>query len=184
MPLIDLVDQRRQQAAHLHRPFAATRALLGDREHPLLGLIDQLARLASVAGEGGSRDFASRVDQPAQERALADDLRVGAHIGRRGRIARQRAEVPQSAGGLEPAAAFELLGHGDHVSRPAGGNQLGQGRVDELVIRPVEILGNDQVPDLVPGQGVDEQSADDGLFGFDRMRGRRASGVGDFTLPA
>ncbi len=52
------------------------------------------------------------------------------------------------------------------------------------VIRSIEIVGDDQVTDLVPGERVDEQPAEDGLLGFYRMRRRRGPGVGHLDVTA
>ena len=85
--------------------------------------------------------LAPGLDQPAQQRALAHDLRVGAHVGR-GRAYRapacrdRRGRRPPSA-----ARAFELLGHRHRIAGLAALDQLGERLEDQPVIGAVEILG-------------------------------------------
>ena len=177
MPLVDLVDQWRQQRTDLDRPIAPTGALLGDGEHLPLGLVDQIPGRAAVIGEGRRCNRAAGRDQAPQERALADDLRIGADIGRGRRVARQAPQVGETAGSFQPAIAVQVFRGCDHVGGLAAGDQLGQRTEYQLVVGAVEIVSDDDVANLVPGRRVDEQPANDRLLRFHRMRWRQRTGV-------
>ena len=60
-------------------------------------LIDQLARRLTVVVEHRRDDVGAGPDQLPQQRTLAHDIRVRAHVGGGGRIARDGAEVGKAA---------------------------------------------------------------------------------------
>ena len=68
-------------------------ALLGDLEHLLLGAVDELAGGLPFVVEDGGNDLGAGLDELTQERALPDDVRIGADIRGSGRIAGERAEI-------------------------------------------------------------------------------------------
>ena len=71
-------------------------------------------------------------------------LRIGAHVGGGGRVARERAEIGKAAGVLELADALELLGDRDDVAGLGLAGERGDGVEDQPVIGAIEILGRDQ----------------------------------------
>ena len=173
VPLVDLVDDRRQQRAHRNRAVALAEAAFGDLEHPLLGLVHQLARRLPVVDVHGRGDVGAGADQLPQQRALAHDVRVGADVGRGRGIAGDGAQVGKAAGSFELADALEVLGDGHHVARLGiPGKHCDRG-VDQLVIVAIEVLGDQLVGDVVLGARIDEQAAQDCLLGLDRMRRNR-----------
>ena len=80
------------------------------------------------------------------------------------------AEVGQAAGAVLVLARLDRLGDRDHVGRLALLDQLGDVAEDAAVVVAVEILGRDQVGDLVEGLVVEQQAAQQRLLGLDRMR--------------
>ena len=78
-------------------------AALGDLEHPLLGAVDQLACGLALVVEDRRGDLGAGADQLPQQRALAHDLGVGAHVGGSRRVAGERAEIGKAAGVVQPA---------------------------------------------------------------------------------
>ncbi len=82
---------------------------------------DSALSTRSFAGEAfgvehRTGDLVARRDQLTQQRALANELRIRAHVRRRGRIAHERAEISESARLLQLAELLELLGDGDDVA--------------------------------------------------------------------
>jgi hypothetical protein len=76
---------------------------VGDLEDGALGALDDLARWCLVAVDAGL-DRIGGGEEAAQERALADDLRVLAQVAHRRDRGGQRVDLRLAAGGLEPAA--------------------------------------------------------------------------------
>ena len=87
-------------------PSRAPRALLGNLKDALLGAVDELARRQSLVAEHRGGDLGACADELPQQRALAHDVGVGAHVGSRGRIARQGAEVGKAAHLLQKPGAL------------------------------------------------------------------------------
>jgi hypothetical protein len=160
VPLVDLVDQRRQQRAHAHDAGAGAQALFGDLEYQALRAIHQVARREPIIAEHRGGDLAPGFDQSAHERALAHDLGIAARIGGGGRITRERSEVGEPASVGEPAAPLELLGDRHDVRRPSGRDQFSERLEDQPMVRAVEIFGGNDIGDLVPGRLVDQQCAE------------------------
>ena len=68
--------------------------------------------------------------------------------------------------------AFQGLGDGDDVDGLAPLEQVEDDRVDLGVGLPVEILGPEELGDLDHRVAVDQDRAEDGLLGFDGLRGQ------------
>ena len=75
----------------------AAGALLGDMQDLRLGLVEDLLRAASERVVGRVRNVAGGCGKLAQDRAIADDLRVVPDIRRRRHIADQRTKVGKPA---------------------------------------------------------------------------------------
>src|SRR5882762_8326576 len=140
VPVIDLIDDPGEQLADRHRAVALAEAPFGNIEHALLGAVNQLARGLAVVVEHGGGDVGAGADQLPQQRALAHDVRVGAHVGGRGGVARNRAQVGESAGRLEPAGALQMLGHRHYVAGFAFPGERADGGENQLVIGTVEVF--------------------------------------------
>ena len=93
-----------------------------------------------------------------------------------GRVARQRTQVGQAADLIEQSLALQMPGQGDGIAGLVAFDQPGDGLENQPVIVAVEILGDHAVGDLVPGGGIQHQSAEHRLLGFDGMR-RQAQAV-------
>ena len=90
--------------------------VVGDLEHGALGPLDELARRRLVAVDAGL-DLVGGGEQAAQERAVADDLRVLAQVADRGDGGGERVDLRLAAGRVEPAARAQVLGDGEDVDR-------------------------------------------------------------------
>ena len=71
---------------------------------------------------------------------------------------------------VEHSLALEMPGQGDGIARLVALDQAGDRREDQPVIVAVKILGEHPVGDLIPGRGIEHQSAEHRLLGLDRMR--------------
>src|SRR5690606_11969737 len=91
--LVDALDhlgEERRQALEATLPPGT---ILRDGEHPRLGLVEQLAGVPSIGIERRAGDVVRRADEPAQQRAIADDLAVATYVGRRRRLLSERIEI-------------------------------------------------------------------------------------------
>ena len=131
-----------------------------------------LKALVAISSRGG--------DQLAQDRALAHDLRVAAHVGRARHALRQRVEVGQAARILGLAGHLQVLVDGDDVGRLAGADQRADGAEDDLVLEAVEVGLGDDVGGAIPGAVVQQQAAEHALLGLDGLR--RHAQLGDFVV--
>ncbi len=123
---------------------AAADPVLREVEHHLLGLVDELVRLARpVPAE--PLDLLADEREPAERRHLAHDLRVVARV-RRGRDEGGDLVDPLLPADLvDLAALVELVGDRDRVDRLAVLVQLERGEVDLRVRLPVEVAGVDDL---------------------------------------
>ena len=76
------------------------------------------------------------------------------------------------AGLVELAVALEVFRHGHDIAGTRFGDERTDRLEDQAMVVAVEIIGGNTVTDLVPGGGVEQQAAQDGLLGLDRMRWR------------
>ena len=105
------------------------------------------------------------VDQPPQDRLLADDVGVVGGVGgdrhRRG----DRVQVGGTADALELAAPLELVGDGHHVGRLAATVEVDDRVVDRLVAGPVEVGAPDHLGHVGDGVLGDHHRAQHRLLG-------------------
>ena len=109
MPLVDLVDDLRQDVADRLGALAPAEALLRDLEDLLLGAVDQLASGLALVVEDGGGDLRAGLDELPQERSLPDDIGISADIGGGGRIASEGTDVCQAADGFQLRRTLQLL---------------------------------------------------------------------------
>ena len=167
---VEAIDRGAEHLAHRHEARAQLPAFLRDLENAALGLVDEFGgRLAFVLVRA-ARDLAADADQLPQQRALADDVGVGADVFGRGRVARESREVRETAGLVGQARARQALGQRDRIARLALLRKVEDRGEDQLVIAPVEVFGTQAVGDGVPGAVVEQQAAEHRLFGFERIR--------------
>jgi hypothetical protein len=62
-----------------------------------------------------------------------------------------------------------MTGQGDGVAGLIALDQAGNSLENEPVIIAIKVLGEHPIGNLVPGGGIEHQTAEHGLFGFDRM---------------
>ncbi len=168
--LLHLVQQVHHEGVERLEALLVARALFADGEDLGFGLVQDLLDRLSLRIEGRRGDFVARRDELAQDGALAHDLRVAADVGGAGNVLRQIVEIGQPAHLLGLAQALQLAEDRDHVRRLAGIHQLADGRIDELVLVPVEIPVHQQVTHPVPGHVVEQQAAQHAGLGLQRMR--------------
>ena len=114
------------------------RALLREVEDDLLGLVDELGRLARAL-PAEARDLAAGPDEPAERGRLADDLRVVAGVRARRDESRQLVDARFAADVLELAPLVELVDERDRVDRLALRVQRERRAVDLGVALAVEL---------------------------------------------
>jgi hypothetical protein len=157
----------------LDRPEVLRAVVVGDLEHRALGPLDELARRAVLLGDA-LLDLVGRVEEPPDERVLADDARVLTGVAGGGHRCGEPVDRARAARLLEVAGRAQLLGDGQHVDRLALAVQAHHRRVDEPVAPAVEVVGleallDDQRVHRALGQ---EDRAEDGVLGLERVRRR------------
>ena len=145
------------------------RALFGNLEDCLFSAIDEFAGTLTLLLEDRRRDFIAGLREPAQQRALAHDRRIGPDVRGGRRVARELTDVREAAGILEATAALEMLGYRDDVAGLALTRQQPDAFEDQPVVGPVEILGPQHIADAVPRGSIEHQAAEDGLLRLDGM---------------
>src|SRR3984957_6416189 len=153
MPGVDLVDERRQQSLRRLRPVAASRALFGYLKDALLGAVDELACGQSLVAEHRGCDVGARADELPQERTLANDAGIGAHVGGRGRIAHQSSEIGNPTPPPEKSRALQLLGHRYGIAGLAGAGEGAYRLKDLPMVGTIEVAGAHDVGDIFPEIG-------------------------------
>src|SRR5690606_31989412 len=141
-----------------------------DLEYALLGEIDELLDGAAFGIVRARGDVAADLYQLSQQRAVADDPRVGTNIGRARRVLDELCEVAETARSLELPLPAELLADRHGVRRLVQVDELGDRAEDQAVIGAVEMLRGDDVRDLIPRALVEQQAAEQRLLGLDRVR--------------
>ncbi len=151
-------------------------ALFGDLEDHAFGVVDELVRRAAFVFVGTGGNFATDADQLPQQRALAHDVGIRADVVGRGRVARKAREIREPAGFFFLALADQVLGERDGVARLTPRGKLGDGLENDLVVATVEVVGQQAVGDGVPGAVVEQQAAEHGLLGLERVRRNAQAG--------
>ena len=153
---------------------------LGELEDDLLGLVDEVRRVARpVPAE--PRDLAARADEAAQGRHLADDLRVVAGVRGRGDERRELVDSRPAAGALELAALLELVDERDRVDGLAAGVERERAAIDLRVALAVEVARVEDFADRPDRTGGEHHRAEDGLLRVEILRWNRGGlrGLGD-----
>ena len=179
--LVDAIDDARQHGLDRDETDLAARTALGDFEHGALGVVDDFARLAAFRFERADDDLVARCNELAQHRTLAHDVGIGADVGGSRRIARERTQVGEPSDLVEHAENLEMARQGHGIARLAALDQGGRGFEDQPMVAAVEILGEHAIGNLVPGGGVQHETAQDRLLRLDRVR-RQAQGFADTAL--
>jgi hypothetical protein len=165
------LHQLRQRLEVLRRPTVGYRVHLG------LGPVDDLVDVA-LPRVRHLTDPDRRVDQPAQHRLLADDLRVPSGVGRDRHRGQQGVQVGSATDPEQLAALAELVGHGDRVGRLAAAVEVGDGVVDLLVGRPVEVRAADRLHHVRDGVLAHQHGAEHALLGLHVLRRRTVGQLG------
>ncbi len=171
----DAVHDVRQRRVVLGRPAVGDLVDLG------LRLVDDVVDLA-LAGVADLHDAGAGVDQPPQDRLLADDLGVVARVGRDRHVGRQRVEVGGSADPGELAPALQRRRHGDRVGRLAPAVEVDDRVVDQLVGRAVEVDAADRLRAVGDGVLGEHHRAQHALLGRLVLRRHPATAGGPRRL--
>jgi hypothetical protein len=146
---LDLVERLGHQLAQ--RLIVLARTPVGDAVDLGLRTVDDVIDLA-LADIAELGDLGARVDEPAQDRLLADDLGVVAGVGRDRHAGDQVVQVRRAADAIEVAAALQLGHDGNRIGRLAPTVQVDDRVIDDLVGRTVEVDATDRLDDV--GDGV------------------------------
>ena len=149
--------------------------VVGDLEDGALGPLDELARRRLVAVDAGL-DLVGGGQQAAQQRAVADDLRVLAQVADGGDRRGERVDLRLAAGRVEPAARAQVLGDGEDVDRLARREEREHRLVDLAMALAIEVLDLQALLDherVVRAIG-EQHRPEHGLLGLDRVRRRGA----------
>ena len=146
------------------------RARLGDLEDLGFGLVEQRLGVLARGAQRARGDLVTDRHQLAQDRTLADDLRVTPDVGRRRRVVGELGDVGEAAGLLRLAVLLQRLEHGDGIRRPPLVDQLGDVAIDATVVVAIKVRLVHQVGDALPGLVVEQDATDQRLLGLQRMR--------------
>ncbi len=80
--------------------------------------------------------------------------------------------MSEAARFAEASLALQVLRNGNRVGRLAGGRQSRNRLEDQLVVGTVEVLTAQDVRDLAPGGGIEQQPAEHRLLRLQRVRRR------------
>ena len=117
---------------------AARHRFLAEAEDRLLGLAQRLVGF-EAAVERRAGDVAARLDEPAAERALFDDLDVGVDAAEVGQVDVEAGEVGEAADGVELRLLLQPSLQGAQVDLGAGTLKIDHRPVDALVALEVEV---------------------------------------------
>ena len=170
MQQIDTIDSVRKNRLERSEPYLATGAFLGDLEHQALSLIDDIRCAAPVGGIGAAADLIAGMNECPKGRVLAQDRCIGFDIGRTGGFIGERRQVFEPAGSLQFIALAQEFGNRHDIAGIAVLGQLVNCGKDQAVVFAVEVVGNDQVRDLLPGLVIEHQTAKQGLLSLYGVR--------------
>ncbi len=151
---------------------------LGDLVEAALGLLDLLARGRIDRRVIGDVDHVlADVDQLAPHRQIVDGAAVIVGVDDRRRLGGEAREILRHADAAEVVLAEERLQR-DRRRELAGADQRAGDLVDAAMDLLDEMLGLEKVGDAVEGVVVDQDRAEQRLFGFDVERRSAIGGFG------
>ena len=145
-------------------------ALFADFKQLRLGSAEHLERgLALVGGAGNGR----RADEHelAQQALVFDDADVLFNDRAARQTLGERREISHAAHGLDFLVAGQLVGQGDDVHGALRVHQLAHAQEDAAMRVEREVVGLEPFGGLGVGRVVEQDGAEDGLFGVD-VRGQ------------
>ncbi len=143
---------------------------LGDLEHQLLGLFEQVLGAATSGVEGAVGDLVGHAQESSHHRALAHQFGVLLHIAGARHIGHQAGEIGTATSSIQRVGALQRLHDGDGVSRLVGVHQRGDVLEQQAMLGAVEVLGADLVKHALPSGVVEQQRANHRLLGLERVR--------------
>ncbi len=158
---LDLVERAFHDVAE--GEVVLTGALLGDRVDLGLGGVDDLVDVP-VGRVSHLRDLRTGLDEPPEDRALVDDLRVERGVGGGRDGLHQGVQIRRSADLGDLPALDQLGGDRDRVGRLALGVEVEDRGVDGLVRRAVEVVALDDLHDVGDGVLGEQHAAEDRLL--------------------
>ena len=153
-------------------------ALLGDGEDAPLAFVGELAHLAMLlVAELG--DGAGRLDQPARQRLLVDDLGVVDEVGGGGDDLVEQVDELVASDGVERAERGERVLDGDAIDRLTLAEEVGHRLEDLAVAVAVEVFGFDVLEDVGEGGAVEQDPAEKAALRIEVVRRDTSMGQGD-----
>ena len=174
--LVDAFDHLRQQRLDGGPALGAARAFFGDGENLRFGLVKHLLDFLALRAEGRAGDIVGDGDEFAQHAAVAHDLGITPDVRGRWRILRHGVQVSESAHIIGLAELGQGFKNSNDIGRPGAVNHLDDLLEDDAMVIAIEILRMHEVGDAVIRCIVAQQTTDNGLFCFDRMR-RNTEGI-------
>ena len=129
-----------------------------------------------MRAEGRAGDIVGDGDEFAQHAAVAHDLGVAPDVRGRWRVLRHGVQVSESAHILGLAELGQGFKNSNDIGWLGSVNHLDDLLEDDAMVIAIEILRMHEVGDAVIGGIVAQQTTDNGLFCFDRMR-RNTEGI-------
>ncbi len=151
---------------------ALARALVGEREDHLLGVVEDDGRLV-LAFQSLARDLVGDLHELPHQRVVFDDLRVGGDVGEVRQPVGQLGDEGHPAGLLKDALAPQLFAEEQRVDLGAALGEPDHRAEDELVRADVEVLGAQKLDGVVDERVVEEDGAENGALGLGAV-GQRA----------
>ncbi len=163
MERFDALHRRPQQLLEADEALGLAR--LRDQEDPLLGAVEDLVGEA-LGLVGLLHDARGGLDQPAEQRLVADDLRVVVDVRRGGHDVEQVGEVLDAAHALELAPPVHLVTQGDRVDHPPALDDAVHGAEQPPVALAVEHRVVEELGAAERRVAVEEHRAEDRLLGL------------------
>ena len=169
MQQVNAVHGFRQYLLQGLEALSAARPALGDFEYQAFRFVNQFGSTAAFRRKGLPGYFVAGVDQRAQHCPLPHDIGVGARVCGPRRLVGQGCEILEATRRAQLAALLQKLRYRHNVAGVTVFHELGDRLEDEPVVFAVEILGTDNIADLIPSGLVEHQPAEQRLLGFDRV---------------
>ena len=172
--LLDGLDRVHDHVADLEE--GGPDALFGHVVDEALGLVEELFDVV-LAVVTAPDDLAGHANEAAQHGLVPDDAGVVGDVGGAGHLVAEFGEEGRAADLGQLTARFQRVGQGDEVDGLAALGQGEHGLEDGAVRVAVEIGRGHDLDDAVQGVGVEQDAAEDRLFGLQVLRRHLAQGL-------
>ena len=159
----------------LNAQEAAPDALFRELEDGRFGVVENFFGRIGLIGCARNRSVGG-VNQPAQQRLVADNLDVMLDAGPVGNAIQQRRNIRHVADGLQFFVPVQLFDQRDDVDRPRRLGQIDHARINAAMRIEREIFRPQMLRGLVVGKIVEQDRAENGALGL-HARGQCADAV-------